>query len=192
MLAPAFTPPLVPRTLTTTRLHLVPVCEDDVPHVQRILSDERVGLPMACAVPYPEDGAQKWIERAASRLESGDGVSFAIRLPATTQFICAAGLMIHLHHARATLWYWLDVPFWNNGYATEAAYALTDYAFTDLQLNRVEAYHHPQNPASGRIMQKLGMSYEGVMRNHTRRGNNYADSVLHAILREEWPPKPRA
>lgn len=59
----------------------------------------------------------------------------------------------------AELGYWIGVPFWGNGYATEAAQAVLDYAFRNIGLERVIAKFLRRNPASGRVLQKLGMKH---------------------------------
>jgi RimJ/RimL family protein N-acetyltransferase len=79
------------------------------------------------------------------------------------------------------------VPFWNRGYATEASAALIAYGFDELGLNRVLARHITRNPASGRVMSKLGMRPEGVMREHIMKGDEPEDIAIYAILRSDRP-----
>ena len=94
------------------------------------------------------------------------------------------------HLARlAELGYWLGVPYWNKGYATEAARAVVEYGFKVLRLNRIQARHMTNNPASGRVLQKLGMAYEGTHRQATRRFGAYQDLAVYAILRSEYLAK---
>jgi len=59
--------------------------------------------------------------------------------------------------------------------------------FGHLRLNRIFATHFGHNPASGRVLQKLGMRYEGCQRAHYRKFDQFADSELYGILRSEWP-----
>jgi len=60
------------------------------------------------------------------------------------------------------------------------------YGFTELNLNRISAEHFPRNPASGRIMQKLGMRHEGTLRQHLRKlDGSFEDAVTYGILRAE-------
>ncbi len=84
--------------------------------------------------------------------------------------------------------YWLGQPYWNLGYGTEAAAALIEFGFNQLNLNRIYAYHLPRNPASGRIMQKIGMTYEGLLRQAAKKGDTFEDLILYAILREDFLP----
>jgi ribosomal-protein-alanine N-acetyltransferase len=62
--------------------------------------------------------------------------------------------------------YWIGVPYWGKGYATEAAREAVRYAFEDLGLHRLYAAHFGSNPASGKVMRKIRMSYEGTLRGH--------------------------
>jgi ribosomal-protein-alanine N-acetyltransferase len=89
-------------------------------------------------------------------------------------------------HARAELGYWIGVPHWSRGYATEAAQATVEFAFRRLGLNRVYAYHFTTNPASGRVLQKIGMQLEGTRRRHTRKWGEFLDSDMYAVLRDDW------
>jgi RimJ/RimL family protein N-acetyltransferase len=88
--------------------------------------------------------------------------------------------------SRAELGYWLGVPYWNQGYMSEAVRRMIQYGFEHMQLNRVFARYLMTNPASGRVMQKAGMTYEGVMRKHTRKGDQFHDLAYYSILRSEF------
>ncbi len=64
--------------------------------------------------------------------------------------------------------------------------AVLHYAFAELNLNRVFASHYTKNPASGRVMQKIGMRYEGLQRQHRLKWENFEDLALYGILRDDW------
>ena len=87
--------------------------------------------------------------------------------------------------------YELGQSLWNLGLATEAARAAIDFFFREVGLNRVCANHASENPASGRVMQKCGMTYEGTTRRTLKCNNGLFDTVIYAILAEEyfntWP-----
>jgi len=89
-------------------------------------------------------------------------------------------------HERGEIGYWVAVPFWNQGYGTEAARAMVDYAFGPLGLHRVVGRFMKRNRASGRVMVKIGMKEEGCLREHDQRKGRYEDVMLYAILRSEW------
>jgi len=75
---------------------------------------------------------------------------------------------------------------WGRGYATEAARAIIDYGFRERNLNRIDAGHFGRNPSSGRVMQKVGMQYEGRLRQSIRKWDEYMDVDYYAILRSDW------
>ena len=72
--------------------------------------------------------------------------------------------------------------------ATEASAALLEYGFDVLGLERIHAAHFPRNPASGRVLQKLGMRQEGTLRSHLVKWGVPEDLSIYGILREEFTP----
>jgi RimJ/RimL family protein N-acetyltransferase len=74
------------------------------------------------------------------------------------------------------------------GYATEAAAKLVAYGFEVLGLNRIDATHLTRNPASGRVMEKIGMQYEGLHRQHVWKNGQFEDLRRYAILRNDQRP----
>jgi RimJ/RimL family protein N-acetyltransferase len=94
-------------------------------------------------------------------------------------------------HRHAELGYWIAKPFWGNGYATEAARAVVDYAFRERGLNRVLAECFAGNPASARVLEKAGMTREGTLREHIWKWDRFVDLDAYAILRSEWEAQPR-
>jgi len=78
------------------------------------------------------------------------------------------------------------VPYWGQGYATEAAREMLRFGFEDLGLHRIFASHFKHNPASGRILNKLGMRHEGCQREHLVKWDQFVDSEQYGILCHEW------
>ena len=81
--------------------------------------------------------------------------------------------------------YGLKKQHWNQDIATEATRALIDYFFT-IGFNRVFSYHNPLNPASGKVMRKSGMLYEGRIRGGSKLAGEICDCLQYAIVREDW------
>ena len=81
----------------------------------------------------------------------------------------------------AEMGYWVGKPFWNNGYCTEAARAVVAYGFDVLDLERIYANYMARNPASGRVLAKLGMQQEGLLRRHRRKFGRYEDLIVCGI-----------
>jgi RimJ/RimL family protein N-acetyltransferase len=99
--------------------------------------------------------------------------------------VAAVGLEIDPPHRRAELGYWVARPYWNAGYATEGARAVVEFGVRSLRLNRVAAHHYSRNPASGRVMQKIGMTYEGRLRQHVLKWGVFEDIDMYGILAGE-------
>lgn len=119
-------------------------------------------------------------------LESGEAITYAILLKETGELVSATGLVIEKRFNHAELGYWIDKNLWGNGYCTEAAGALLEYAFNEFGFHRIIANHLSRNPASGKVMEKLGMQREGLFREHVIKWDVYEDVVYYGILRDEW------
>lgn len=174
-------------TIETSRLVLRPFCPGDAPAVQE-LAGVRAIADTTLNVPHPyEDGmAEEWIEGHQPAYEDDSVCTFAIVLRDDLQLVGAIGLTIDRKLDKGELGYWVAEPFWNHGYATEAAVAVLEFGFGELQLNRISAKHFVRNPASGRVMEKTGMRREGIARQDTVKWGNYEDLALYGILREDW------
>jgi ribosomal-protein-alanine N-acetyltransferase len=83
--------------------------------------------------------------------------------------------------------YLLNRQYWGHGYATEAVRAVLGFGFRELGLHRVYATCRPANVASSRVMEKVGMQREGHLRRHRWMKGAWHDSLLYAILEDEWP-----
>jgi len=173
--------------LRTDRLRLRPFTLADAADVRRLAGDPRVSAT-ALDLPHPfEDGmAEAWIGTHPQRFAAGTLAAFAVTSREGTELYGAVGLMIEPAHRRAELGYWLGTPYWGRGYATEAAGAVIRYGFDRLGLQRIHANHLVRNPGSGRVLQKLGMRYEGCLRRHAWHRNSFEDLALYGVLRSEF------
>ena len=76
--------------------------------------------------------------------------------------------------------------WWGQGIMTEAMKAIMDYLFEEVGVQRIEAGHDPNNPASGAVQRKCGLKYEGTFRRRIRSNQGITDVAWYAILKEEW------
>lgn len=173
--------------IQTQRLILRPFTLADAPDVQRLAGAREVAA-VTLAIPHPyEDGmAQEWIKTHRAAFREGSAVNFAIALRESGVLCGAIGLGIDVANVNAELGYWIGVPYWGRGYCTEAAKAVVQYGFEVTGLHRIHSAHFKHNPASGRVMQKIGMSYEGCWRQHTFKWGKFEDVELYGILKSEW------
>lgn len=173
--------------LTTRRLVLRPFDLADALEVRRLAGDHAIAdTTLEIPHPYEEGMAEQWIATHPQRFTAGDAAIFAITLRAGGALIGATDLRIARRFDSAELGYWIGQPHWGLGYCTEAGSVLLEYGFTGLDLNRIHACHFSRNPASGRVLAKLGMRREGVARQQVKKWDRYEDVILYAILREEW------
>ncbi|HUE72216.1 MAG TPA: GNAT family N-acetyltransferase, partial [Pirellulaceae bacterium] len=172
--------------LKTERLVLRPFTLADAPLVQILAGDKDVASTTRLIPhPYPDGLAVSWISTLPSKYQQGDGVNFAITLKEGA-LIGSIGLILSLADHHGELGYWIGKPYWNSGYCTEAAAAMLQFAFDTLDLERVFAKYMGRNPASGRVLAKLGMTQEGILRHHRCKWGQFDDLVVCGILRSEW------
>lgn len=170
-------------TLETARLRLRSHRETDILELLPLIGAREVAAnTLRIPHPYTEQDAREFL----AWVETSDEVRLAITLAADGRLIGGIGLRIDQQHQHAELGYWLGVPHWGKGYATEASREMLRYGFEDLRLHRVYASHFKHNPQSGKILVKLGMRYEGCHREHLRKWDTFLDNEFYGLLRQEW------
>ncbi|MGX5684869.1 GNAT family N-acetyltransferase [Chryseobacterium cucumeris] len=169
--------------LQTERLILSQLEEKDIPFIVKLLQ-HRIFSDLTSNIPYPyvENDARSWVKMSKEAFENNTGYTFAIRNK-EDQIIGAIGLHDR-DDDKAELGYWIGIPYWNKGYVTEAAKAIIDFGFNELKLNKIFATHFPHNPASGRIMEKVGMEQEAVLIKEVKKDGEYFDLVRYCILKD--------
>jgi RimJ/RimL family protein N-acetyltransferase len=178
-------PPKSIPVLETRRLVLRPFEAGDAPVVQRLAGAPEVALATQnIPHPYGDGAAEAWIASHGPAWREGRLLPLAIT-SARDGLVGTVSLRLTFSHRRGELGYWVGLPFWNHGYATEAAAALVDFGFRELALNRVQARHFTRNPASGRVMQKLGMKFEGIHRQYALVRGAFEDVAMYAVLRSD-------
>jgi [ribosomal protein S5]-alanine N-acetyltransferase len=183
---------LVPRPqpeMTAEGLLLRPFrLEGDPDHVQISLQAREIAVnTRTIEHPYPEGAALKWISGLQPLWETGSAAVFAICEENSPDVpVGAIGLHVDPNNASAELGYWIAVPHWGKGIASRAAARMIQFGFEELGLNRIHAHHIGPNLASGRVMLKVGMKFEGTFRMNTRKWGVFNDTVHYAILEREW------
>jgi [ribosomal protein S5]-alanine N-acetyltransferase len=173
--------------LRTERLLLRPFTLADAPNVQKLAGSKAIAdTTLHIPYPYPDGQAERWISAHAPRFRDGRGAIFAITLPEDGLAIGSIGLVVVPDYQRAGMGYWLGQSYWGLGYMTEAARKLLHYGFTELGLNRICADYFSRNPASGRVMEKIGMRYEGTLRQHVVKWGKFEDLKMYGILKSEF------
>jgi RimJ/RimL family protein N-acetyltransferase len=179
---------LEPVDLRTTRLHLRPFAPADVGALA-LLAGEREIAANTLSIPHPYGtaDAELWIGSHGHKLARGEALTFAITVASTGDLVGAIDLRLDQENSAAEMGYWIGRPYWNRGYATEAARAVVAYGFETLGLRRIYATHFTRNPASGEVMRKAGMRLEGVLRQHVVKWGVAEDIAVYGILNGELP-----
>ena len=174
-------------TLRTDRLVLREFTAEDASDVQRLVGEWEVARMMS-HLPHPyEDGmAEEWIATHRPAFEGGERLTFAVVLREGGTLIGSITLHLNALDENAELGYWIGKPYWGQGYCTEAAKELVRYGFEDLGLHRIHANHLGSNLPSGKVMQKVGMNYEGTRPEHYKRWGVYEDRVEYGLLAHDW------
>jgi RimJ/RimL family protein N-acetyltransferase len=136
--------------------------------------------------PYPEGAAEAFVQSLIDSRDTSPNVTLGMVRKADGQLMGMISLRPSEEFSRAEMGYWIGVPYWGQGYTSEAARRLVDYSFAELGLNRVYATYLSHNIASRRVMEKAGMTYEGTLRQHIRRFGVFHDLGYCGILRGEW------
>ena len=146
--------------LHTERLILRSFTLEDAADVKRLASDPDVA-PATYFIErsYEEGAAEEWIWWCHEWLEDGERANLAITLRTDGTLIGTVELTFHLPYNDASLGYWIGKSYWNCGYATEAAKAMVAYGFREHNIESVFAVYFKLNPASGRVLEKIGMRY---------------------------------
>ncbi len=173
--------------LKTERLTLRAFTLDDAKDVQRLAGDKLIAdTTLLIPHPYPDGAAELWIETHNELFLRGTDYIFAITDKTTDELIGAIGLTVNSSFRIGELGYWIGVPFWNKGYCTEAVRRLVKFGFEDLELNKIHAHHFINNPASGHVLLKSGMKFEGTLKQHIMKDGKHLDIRTYGILKEEY------
>ena len=172
--------------IETDRLVLREYVRDDWKDVHSYASDVQV-VRYVDFGPNTEQDTKNFVHAVITtqNQEPRSVYEFAMTLKATGLVIGGGGLGIG-GRGQASLGYCLHPEFWGQGFATEAATALCEFGFSELQLHRIFATCRPENVAPARVMEKLGMKWEGLLREHVYVRGQWRDSYLYSILHHEY------
>jgi ribosomal-protein-alanine N-acetyltransferase len=146
-------------TITTYRLVLRPLAEEDVDPLHRILRDGDILRYFPNTDPPARDRVQKLISDQLRHWEERGYGWWAVELRSRDGLIGWSGLQFLPETEEVEVAYLLGRSFWGRGLATEAAQACLQYGFGQVGLESIVAIVHPENAASRRVIEKLGMSF---------------------------------
>ncbi|MFE0254975.1 GNAT family N-acetyltransferase [Streptomyces sp. NPDC059010] len=183
-------------SISTERLVLRPLDEDDVPALAEMMNDEQVTAWTTAPQPYREADSHEWITRLAPAERSeGRGIVFAVSEFLTQRLVGIVHLQNTNWRVRSSEIAYVIAPWARGeGYASEAALATAQWLFHDQKFERLELRTAADNTASQQVAQKIGCISEGVLRNawiaRTRTGSGEwtdvrTDLIVWSLLPED-------
>jgi RimJ/RimL family protein N-acetyltransferase len=173
--------------LQTERLLLRRVTMDDAADLFEYGSDPEVTRYTTWEPHESIEDSKRYLEFMLHRQRTQDVAEWGMVLKAANKLIGTCGFsQWSPYNGRAEVAYAMARPYWGQGLTTEALTAVVEFGFTRMALNRIEARCVPENVASARVMEKVGMQFEGILREHTYAKGHYYDVKMYSLLRREW------
>jgi ribosomal-protein-alanine N-acetyltransferase len=127
------------------------------------------------------------IETWIQNYKKNDFYNWAIILKETNEPIGSIGVVRQLDEIKMVeIGYCIGKKWWNNGITSEALNILIKYFFEEVGINRIEARHDPENKYSGKVMEKCGMKYEGLMRQSGINNLGIRDRICYGVIAEDY------
>lgn len=173
--------------IVTERLILRRYGHDDIPDVLGLASHPSFAWLISENIPATEEDIRKYIDLQISYqpFEKDKVFELAAERKEDGKVIGLMG-MIRRDHRQGEIGWGLGVEYRGQGYATEAARALMDYGFHSLGLYRIHADTNSDNLASWRIMERIGMRREALLRGSVYEEGKWLDRYIYGMLADEW------
>ena len=173
-----------PVTLDGERMVVRELADSDAPAVHKWAGDRDTvrWVPLG---PLDHPGTAQYVAQVITQAQRVPRLGYTLAIERRSDHALLGTVSIEIdsfEHKRAELGYILRRDAWGQGYATEAAGLVRDFAFSQLGVYRLWAVCDPDNPASSAVLRKIGMRLEGVMRGDLLVGGERRDSLLHAMV----------
>lgn len=178
--------------LETERTLLRKITLDDVQEMFEYCSDEDVAKYTTWHAHQKIEDTIGFIHFLLHRYEHKQPASWGIEDKTSGKLIGTCGyVMWNPAHSKAEIGYALSKKYWGKGYMTETAGKVVEFGFTAMRLARIEAVCHPENIGSSRVMEKVGMKYEGCLRSYAFVKGKHQDVRMYSILRTDFESSTR-
>lgn len=175
---------------TSERVYLRELKESDWIDVHQYASQEIASKYQPWG-PNSEDETKAFVKQAMLDANNNPRTRFAFAIvnKKTEQMIGAGEFNIRdFHNQNGEIAYIVNPDYWGMGIATEVAYMLVSFGFTELNMHRIFATCDPRNIGSAKVMEKVGMRKEGRIRDDLLINGGWRDSLLYSLLKHEWKP----
>lgn len=176
------------KELYSERLHLRRFTLDDAAVVYKNWgSDKEVTKYLMWQTYTSIDDAVKWCQYNVDSYQNDNYYSWLIVPKDIGEAVGSIAVVDHNDRVEMVhIGYALGRSFWNKGYMTEALETVMRFFFEEVGVNRIESRHDPRNLASGKVMQKAGMQFEGLSRMSDWNNSGICDCVLYGMLKEDY------
>lgn len=173
--------------LESSRLLLRPFTEHDTETLVTLANNYRIAkTTLELPYPYTEEDARWWIGHHPGWIEEGSRFPFAVTKKDEGELMGNITVRIQPEHRRGELGYWLGADYWGNGYMSEAAALVRDFSFGTLKANRLTAPVMSKNQASAGVVKRIGMHYEGTLRQDIWKWSRYEDVDMYGMIADDW------
>lgn len=173
--------------LETDRLILRRLAVSDAPDLFEVASQPEVTRYITWEFHRNQDDTRRFIQMVFDWYERQEVLYWGVVRKSDAKLIGTCGIFEWVvRDSRAELSYTLGRPYWGQGYATEIAGRLLRFGFETLQLNRLEGRCLAENTASAHVLEKSGLTLDGILRQQLFLKGFYHDLKVYALLRQEW------
>ena len=175
-------------TINTQRLRLRSLNAADSSNIEnaaknKAIADTMISIPH----PYPKGEALNFIKHRIDEFNLNKSFTYVIETKENNNFCGITEVRdIDQEHYQGEVSFWLSEESWGKGYMSEVVKSVTEYCFTQTNLNRLYAYHMLRNPASGKVLKKNGFTHEGTLRQRVYKLNKFEDVALWGILKSDY------
>lgn len=170
-------------TILTDRLYLRLFEKSDAESVQALCNNFNIyKSTLYLPYPYSLNNALVWMENHKENFDEDRSYEFAITDRLSGDLYGAISLSNNQKFNNGEMAYWIGEEYWGKGYGTEAAKAIVEFAFEEKKLHKVFARYFKSNIASGRIMQKVGMVQEGLLKDQVVKDGRYEDLFYYGLI----------
>ncbi len=177
-----------PEIIETERLILRKINESDAQSIFAYCSDPAVAIHTTWEPHKNLDDSVKLVEYAKKNYQRGLCEPLAITLKSNPEILIGTvGWFWNSEkHKSIEIAYALSPKHWGKGIVVEACRSLVDYAVNNFEIHRITSRCRPENTASSRVMEKLGMKHEGIQKKLMFVKGQYIDLSNYCILKDEW------
>lgn len=173
--------------LESENYFLGPFEKSDCPRIADLCNNIKIYRNnLSLPYPYSLQDALDWVDYLDQAMDPNRFMALAIRDKKHGQVLGCLSMEFSQVHRRVEVGYWLGEPYWNKGIMTEVLKRVIKYVFEERNYHKVYGTHFSYNQASGRVMEKAGMVYEGTLKGHLKRQDEYIDLVCYGLTVKDY------